>query len=56
MTAGPSIEPAEFLHEHLAQASPDLLREMLATFVNALLSADADTVCGAAYGARTPER
>jgi hypothetical protein len=29
MTAGSSIDPAEFLHEHLAQASPDLLRELM---------------------------
>ena len=52
MTAKPSIDPAEFLHEHLSQASPDLLRELMQGFVNALLSADADSVCGAAYGAR----
>ncbi len=44
--------PAEFLHEQLAQASPDLMRELLATFVNALLGADADAVCGATYGSR----
>jgi transposase-like protein len=56
MTAPSSIDPAQFLHEHLAQASPDLLREMLTTFVNTLLSAEADTVCGASYGASSPER
>jgi putative transposase len=56
MTAPSSIDPAQFLHEHLAQASPDLLRQMLTTFVNSLLSAEADTVCGAAYGASSPER
>jgi len=56
MTAAPSIDPAEFLHDQLAQASPDLMRELLTTFVNALLSADADAVCGAAYNSRTPER
>ena len=56
MTAAPSIDPAHFLHEHLSQASPDLMRELLTTFVNALLSAEADSVCGASYGARTPER
>jgi Transposase, Mutator family len=60
MTATPSIDygldPAQFLHEHLAQASPDLMRELLTTFVNALLSADADAVCGAAYSTRSPER
>src|SRR5579875_1810448 len=64
MTATPSIDPAptktldpgEFLHEQLAQASPDLMRQLLATFVNSLLSAEADAVCGAAYGARSAER
>jgi transposase-like protein len=44
------------LHEHLEQASPDLMRQLLQTFVNALLSADADSVCGAGYNERTPER
>ena len=64
MTAAASIDPAltktldpgEFLHDQLAQASPDLMRELLTTFVNALLSAEADAVCGAAYNARTPAR
>ena len=32
MTAPSSIDPARFLHEQLAQASPDLLRQMLTTF------------------------
>ena len=56
MTATPSIDPARFLTEQLDQASPDLLRELLTTFVNALLGAQADAVCGAGYGERTPER
>ena len=56
MTAVPSIDPQLFLHEQLEQASPDLMREMLATFINALLSAQADSVCGADYGARSSER
>ena len=56
MTAVPSIDPARFLSEELGQASPDLMRELLTTFVNALLSAQADAVCGAEYGARDPER
>jgi hypothetical protein len=42
--------PARFLHEHLASASPDLLRQMLTTFINTLMSAEADAICGAAYG------
>ncbi|GAW49601.1 transposase [Nocardioides sp. PD653] len=42
--------------EQLDQASPDLLRELLATFVNTLLGAQADAVCGAGYGERSAER
>ncbi len=56
MTVNPSIDPARMLQEQLAQASPDLLRELLQTFVNTLLSAEADAVCGATYGQSSPER
>ena len=56
MTVNPSIDPARLLEEQLAQASPDLLRELLATFINTLLSAEADAVCGAEYGTASPER
>ena len=51
--AVPALEP---LAEQLAQASPDLLRDMLETFINTLLSAQADSVCGAEYGVRSPDR
>ena len=50
MTAPTSIDPARFLHEQLAQASPDLMRDLLSTFIDALLSAEADAVCGAGWG------
>src|ERR1700722_3816908 len=56
MTAPSSIDPARFLHDQLESASPDLLRPMLATFINALMSAEADAVCGAPYGVPGPER
>ena len=56
MTAPSSIDPARFLHEQLAAASPDLLRSMLTTFVNTLMSAEADAVCGAGYGESSPQR
>ncbi|MGN6199645.1 IS256 family transposase [Humibacter sp.] len=57
MTVAPhDIDPARFLEDHLVQASPDLLREMLGTFINQLLSADADQVCGAAYGTVSDDR
>jgi putative transposase len=56
MTAGPSIDMSGWLHEHLDQASPDLLREMVRSFSQALMSAEADVVCGAGYGERSEER
>jgi transposase-like protein len=56
MTVTPSIDPARLLEEQLAQASPDLLRELLQTFINTLMSAEADAVCGAEYGMPSPER
>ena len=56
MTAPSIIDPTEFLHEQLSQASPDLLRQMLTTFINTLMSADADSVCGAAWGERSDTR
>jgi transposase-like protein len=56
VTAPSSIDPTKFLHEQLAQASPDLLRSMLTTFVNTLMSAEVDAVCGAGYGQRSDER
>ncbi len=56
MTVSPIIDPARLIEEQLAQSSPDLLRELLTTFVNTLMSAEADAVCGAAYGISSPER
>jgi putative transposase len=56
MTAPHMIDPAGLLGEALSDASPDLMRHMLATVINALLSADADAVCGAEYGVASPER
>jgi transposase-like protein len=52
----PSIDPARLLHEHLTAASPDLLRSLLTTFIDTLMSAEADAVCGAEYGTSSPER
>ncbi len=54
--ATPSIDPARFLHEHLAAASPDLLRSLLTTFIDTLMSTEADAICGAEYGTSSPDR
>jgi len=56
MTATPSIDLPAWMAEQLSQASPDLLRSMIQTFAEALMSADADAVCGAGYGQRSPDR
>ena len=56
MAAPHSVDPGQLLQEHLASASPDLVREMIATFANAMMSAQADQVCGADYGQRSAER
>jgi transposase-like protein len=56
MAAPHILNPAALLEKGLSDASPDLLRSLLATVVNALLSADADAVCGAEYGRPDPER
>jgi putative transposase len=56
MTATPSIDLPGWMAEQLYQASPDLLRNMIQTFAEALMSADADAVCGAGYGQRSTER
>src|SRR4051812_3875772 len=57
MTVDPnSIDLPAFMAEHLQRAEPDLLRSMLSTFVQALMSAEADAVCGAGYGERSAER
>jgi putative transposase len=56
MAASPSIDLSGWMSEHLEQASPDLLRAMLSSFVEALMGADADAICNAPYGARSAER
>jgi transposase-like protein len=56
MAASPSIDLSGWLAEQLTQASPDLLRGMVATFVEALMGAEADAICGAPFGERSAER
>ena len=56
MTAPHIVDPATVLGEALADASPDLMRHLLQTMINALLSADADAVVGAEWGQPSPDR
>ncbi len=45
-----------WLRNQLEDADTDLLRQMVQTFAEALMSAEADPVCGAPYGQRSDER
>ena len=56
MSAPSSIDLSRWLSGQLSQASSDLLRAMLSSFVQALMGAEADAVCGAEYGMRSSER
>ncbi|MGW5375713.1 IS256 family transposase [Nocardia sp. NPDC003999] len=56
MTSVEPIDPSKLWSDQLAVASPDLLRTMLSTFIQSLMSAEADAVCGASYGERSSER
>jgi putative transposase len=56
MTAPHIVDPAGLLGEALSDASPDLMRSLLQTMINTLLSADADQVVGAEWGRPTPGR
>ncbi|WP_405880594.1 IS256 family transposase [Streptomyces sp. NBC_01136] len=56
MTAPHSVSFPELLEDYLASASPDLVRQMLTTFANALMSADVQEQCNAEYREVTPER
>jgi putative transposase len=56
MTALQSVDAAGWLRQQAAEGSPDVLRTLVASFANALMSAEADAVCGAEYGQRSDER
>jgi transposase-like protein len=50
------VDLARRVGEDLEQASPDLLRAMVQAFAEALMSAEADAVCGAPYGQVSEDR
>lgn len=50
------ITPECASNDRLTEASPDLLRSLLSTFIEALMGAEADTLCGAGYGERSEDR
>ena len=51
MTTAHDIDLPAVLAERLTTTHPDVLRELLATFIHTLMGAEADALCGAGYGA-----
>ena len=56
MTAAHDIDLPTVLADRLTTTHPDVLRDLLATFIHTLMGAEADAVCGAGYGERSSER
>ncbi|MBM4420917.1 MAG: IS256 family transposase [Chloroflexi bacterium] len=50
------MDPLAFLRKVVEDGDPDLLRGMVRTFAETLMSAEASALAGAAYGERSPER
>jgi transposase-like protein len=53
---GPTMDLQAWLRKQLAETDPDLLREMVQSFSEALMDAEVDSLCNASYGERTAER
>lgn len=56
MTVPSIIDPTLPWHEQVDRADPDLLRSMLKMFVQSMMAAEADAICGAPFGERSDER
>ncbi|HLI32542.1 MAG TPA: IS256 family transposase [Solirubrobacteraceae bacterium] len=56
MAAPHSMNLSELVSAQLEQADPDALRSLLKTFCEALMSAEAQALCGAGYGEVSTER
>jgi putative transposase len=51
-----NMDALEWLRKRLEDEGGDVLREMIRVFVDALMSAEADGLCGAGYGQRSEQR
>ena len=56
MTTAHDIDLPTVLADRLSTTHPDVLRELLSTFLHTLMGAEADALCGAGYGERSTER
>src|SRR5258708_11636291 len=53
MTTAHDIDWPAVLADRLTTTHPDVLRELVSTFIHTLLGAEADALCGAEYGERS---
>ncbi len=51
-----NMDPVAWLRKHIDEDGPDLLREMVRSFAEQLMDAEAQGLCGAGYGESSPER
>jgi putative transposase len=51
-----TMDPGSWLVKHLESEDGDLLREMIKTFAEVLMSAEAQAMCNAGYGEVSSER
>lgn len=56
MNAAQNFDLPTVLAERLTTTDPDVLRELLDTFIHTLMGAEADALCGAGYGERSAQR
>ena len=52
----PTMDLQAWLRKQMSQTDPDLLREMVQSFSEALMDAEVDSLCNASHGERTAER
>jgi putative transposase len=51
-----TLDALDWLRKHLEADGNDLVRDMVQAFAERLMAAEADAICGAGYGERSPER
>ena len=51
-----TVHPMEQLRNRLQGGDVDVLRELIAPVVEAVMAAEIDAICGAGYGERSPGR
>ncbi len=51
-----NMDALDWLRKHLDEDGSDLLREMVRTFAERLMSAEVEAMCNAGYGEVTPDR